>query len=95
MKTIVEKRVYKEAGKLPKYVQELAAQQIEVLKKASSLSNIPNVVPMEGTEEPFYRLKFSNYRFILYYDIENNILKVLSLTHRKDSYKKHNLPWRK
>ena len=47
MKTIVEKRVYKEAEKLPKCVQELAAKQI------------------------------------------------LSLTHRKDSYKKHNLPWRK
>jgi mRNA-degrading endonuclease RelE of RelBE toxin-antitoxin system len=95
MKTIVEKRVFKEAEKLPRCVQELAAQQIEVLKAATTLSNVPNVVPMEGTEEPYYRLKFSNYRFMLYYDIENKILKVLSLTHRKDSYKKHNLPWKK
>jgi len=95
MITKIEKRVYKDADKFPKNIQELAAQQIEVLKAAPTLNDIPNIRQMEGTNEPYYRLKFNDYRYILYYDIENETLKVLSLTHRKDTYKKQNLPWRR
>ena len=95
MITIIEKRVYKDADKFPKYIKELAAQQIEVLKKATTLNDIPNIRHLEGTNEPYYRLKFGDYRFILYYDIDINTLKVLSLTHRKNTYKKQNLPWRR
>ena len=92
---IIEKRVYKDADKFPKNVQELTAQQIEILKSATTLSDVPNVRPMEGTEEPYYRLKFSAYRLMMYYDLDTNTLQVLSLTHRKDTYKKQNLPWRR
>jgi len=41
-----------------------------------------------------YRLKFGNYRFLLYHDTETNTVEILSLKHRKDAYKKQNLPWR-
>ena len=89
----VEKRVYKDADKFPRYVLEQAAQQIEILKAAATLSNVPNVHHIEGTNEPYYRLKFGRYRFIMYYDAEVKTIKVLSLTHRKDTYKKQNLLW--
>jgi len=72
----------------------LAAQQIEVLKASATFSDVPNVRHMEGTTEPYYRLKFGEYRFLLYYDKETETIKVLSLKHRKDAYKKQNLPWR-
>jgi len=94
MITIVEKRVYKDADKLPKYIQEIAAQQIEVMKASATFSDIPNIRHMEGTSEPYFRLKFGEYRFILFYDQKIETIKVLSLKHRKDAYKKHNLPWR-
>jgi len=94
MITIIEKRVYKDAEKLPKNVLEQAAQQIEAIKASTVFSDIPNVRQMKGTEEPFYRLKFGDYRFMLYYDQNTETVKVLSLKHRKDAYKKQNLPWR-
>jgi mRNA-degrading endonuclease RelE of RelBE toxin-antitoxin system len=95
MKTKNHKRVFKDVSRLPEHIQEKAAQELENLKAAASLSELDNVIHMEGTDEPYYRLKFDKYRFLLYYDIENDIVKVLSLTHRKDTYKKHNLPWRR
>jgi len=92
MTIIIEKQVYKDADKLPKYIQEQAAQQIEMLKAATTLSNVLNIRPIEGTEKPFYRLKFGKYRFIIHYNHVSETIKVLSLTHRKDAYKKQNLP---
>ena len=94
MITIVEKRVFKDAENFPKYAQELAAQQIEVLKASATLNDVPNIRPMKGTAEPYYRLRFGEYRFMLYYDKETETIKVLSLKHRKDAYKKQHLPWR-
>ena len=90
----VKKRVWKDAEKLPQYIKDLAADEIENLKAANDLSNLTNVEPMEGTDEPFYRLKFNDYRFLMYYDKEKKILEVRKLKHRKDAYKKQNLPWR-
>jgi mRNA-degrading endonuclease RelE of RelBE toxin-antitoxin system len=95
MNVIVAKRVYKDAEKLPKYAKELAAEEIQNLEAAETLDELPNVIHMVGTDEPYYRLKFNTYRYMLYYDQENETVEVLSLTHRKDTYKKQNLPFRR
>ena len=95
MKYQVANSVYKDAAKLPKYIQNIAAEQIENLKNARSLSELENVIPLKGTKKPYYRLSFNDYRFILYFESETDTVEVLSLTHRKDTYKKHKLPWRK
>ena len=90
-----KKKLCKDIDKLPKYAKEDAAEQIKLLKKATTLSEVPEIRHMEGTDEPYYRLKFGNYRMMLYYYQENETVRILSITHRKDTYKKHNLPWRK
>ena len=98
MKNEVAKRVIKEFNNLPLYVQVKASQEkanIEKAKDFIDLTKLSDVSKMEGTDEPYYRLKFGNYRYLLYYDIETETLEVLSLTHRKDTYKKQNLPWRR
>ncbi|MCL2510689.1 MAG: type II toxin-antitoxin system RelE/ParE family toxin [Bacteroidales bacterium] len=95
MKIVTDKRVFKDVDKLPKYIQEKVADELENLKTAANLSELGNVEQMKGTDEPYYRMKFSDYRFVLYYDKDEDIVEILSLTHRKDTYKKQNLPWRK
>ena len=94
MKILTDKRVFKDVDKVPKYIQEKAADELENLKTAMSLSELGNVKQMSGTKEPYYRMKFSDYRFVLYYDKDSDTVEVLSLTHRKDTYKRQNLPWR-
>jgi len=90
-----KKRINKNIAVLPAYAKEEAAQLIEALQKAETLSEVPNIIHMEGTDEPYYRLKFGDYRMMMYYYKETETVKILSITHRKDAYKKHNLPWRK
>jgi len=94
MRVEVKKRVEKETEKLPIHVQLMAAEEIKKLKAASSLNELDNVEPMEGTDEPYYRLRFGRYRYLFYYDTATNTVNIRRLKHRKDSYKKHNLPWR-
>ena len=96
MKNTVAKRICKDVEKIPLHAKIAADEAMEKIENAVDfihLCEIADIVHMEGTNEPYYRLKFNTYRFMLYYDIENETLEVLSLTHRKDSYKKHNLPW--
>ena len=94
MRVEVKKRVEKETEKLPIHVQLMAAEEIKKLKAANSLNELDNVEPMEGTDEPYYRLRFGRYRYLFYYDSVTNTVSIRRLKHRKDSYKKHNLPWR-
>ena len=94
MNVEIKKRVSKDTEKLPINVQLLAAKEIEKLKTVNSMSELDNIEPMEGTDEPFYRLKFNKYRYLIYYDETTNTVSVRRLKHRKDAYKKHNLPWR-
>ena len=95
MNVDVKKRVWKDAEKLPQYIKDMAANEIENLKTANNLKELDNVEPMEGTNEPFYRLRFNDYRFLLYYNEETKFVEVRRLKHRKDAYKKQNLPWRR
>ena len=66
---------------------------METLKKAKCLSDLANVRPLKGTDETYYRMSFNDYRFVIYHNEETDTIEVVSLTHRKDTYKKHNLPW--
>ena len=93
MKIEVKKQVLKDTEKLPIHVQLMAAKEIEKLKAANNLSELDNIEPMEGTDEPFYRMRFNKYRYIFYYDDLNNTVSIRRLKHRKDAYKRHNLPW--
>ena len=95
MKVEVKKRVSKDTEKLPIQVQLMAAKEVEKLKAANHLNELDNIEPLEGTDEPFYRLKFNKYRYIIYYDDATNTVSIRRLKHRKDAYKKHNLPWRR
>ena len=94
MNTKTLDRVYKDADKVPEHIKLMAAEELEKLEKSANLSELGNVEKMKGTKEPYYRLKFSNYRFLLYHDTETDVVEILSLKHRKDSYKKQNLQWR-
>jgi len=91
----VASTVFKEVEKLPEYVRDMIDEQLDILEKAKILFDVPNVTKMQGTKEPYYRLRFGNYRMMMYYEVGINKLEVLSVKHRKDSYKKHNLPWYK
>jgi len=98
MKYIVEKRVYKETEKIPLFAKVLASKELKKIENATSfakLLEVTDITPMEGTDEPYYRLKFNNYRYMLYYEHNTEVLIILSLTHRKETYKKHKLPWRR
>jgi len=95
MKVEAKKKVEKEIEKAPKHVQIMVAEQIKKLKAADSPNELENVRQMKGTNEPYYRMKFNDYRLLLYHDIENDIVNIRALAHRKDAYKKQNLPWRK
>ena len=98
MEHIVAKRVTKEFEKIPLYAQKLAEKEYANIRKAKDfveLTKLTDIVHLEGTDEPYYRLKFNKYRYLLYLDVENETLKLLSLTHRKDTYKKKNMSLRK
>ena len=95
MKINVKKSVLKEVEKAPKSIKELVAENIKALMKAESISELNNIKSMEGTEKPYYRLKLRTHRLLVHYEKETNTVTIHALTHRKDTYKKENLPWRK
>ena len=94
MNIVADKQVFKDVEKLPKYIHEKVADELEKLKTATTFKELNNIRQMEGTDEPYYRLKFGKYRFLLYYDSTIDTVEIISITHRKDTYKRHNLPWR-
>ena len=93
MKKKVRGKVCKQYEKLPQKDKEAALEQMKNIDNAETLNGIPNMIPMQGTNEPYYRIKFGAYRYLLYHDRETDMVRVLSLLHRKDAYKKQNLPW--
>ena len=66
MNVEVKKRAWKDVENYPQFIKDLAADEIEKLKAANNLNELHNVEHMEGTDEPFYRLRFNNYRFLMY-----------------------------
>jgi len=92
MTVYVIKKLEKEAEKLPTYIQQMLKEEITKLKAAKKLGDMENVEKLKGIDEPYYRLKFNDYRLLLFYDSASNTVEVRKLKHRKDAYKKHNLP---
>ena len=90
----VTTRAVKDTETFPKNVQKLIVQQISKLMSANSLGDMSNVSRIKGTDEPYYRLKIKQYRLIMYYKKDTDTVCVKRVKHRKDTYKKHNLPWR-
>ena len=95
MNVEIKKSVYKDVAKIPNNIKVLAFESIEDLENAESISDINNVRTMEGTEVNYFRLKLRNYRMLIHYDKQMKTITVEAITHRKDAYKKENLPWRK
>ena len=93
MKVNVKKKVWKEVELLPKRIQQMVSAQIKNLKSAKSLNELENVIRLKGTNEPYYRLSFNDYRIIFYFDETTDTVDVRRLKHRQGVYKKHNLPW--
>jgi mRNA-degrading endonuclease RelE of RelBE toxin-antitoxin system len=93
VKISVKKTVWKDVERVPKHIQLMVSAQIKKLEFANSLSEMDNVRRLKGTNEPYYRLKFNDYRLLLYYDEVADTVNVRALNHRKDAYKKQNLPW--
>ena len=95
MKTDVKRKVLKDAEKIPSSIKELVIETITALENAENLFDLRNVSRMEETDEPYYRMKLRTYRLLIYYEQETKTVTVHALTHRKDAYKKENLPWRR
>ena len=95
MKTHVNRKVEKEVEKVPDNIKVLVAEFIKELIKVDNLNEVKNIIPIEGTKEPYYRKTVRTYRLLLHYDKDTKTVTVHALTHRKDTYKKENLPWRK
>jgi mRNA-degrading endonuclease RelE of RelBE toxin-antitoxin system len=94
MKVIVKKNIWKEVAKLPQHIRTMSVEQLDKLEAANNLSELDNVNHLQGTDEPYYRLKFNDYRFLFHYDEATQTVNVIRIKHRKDAYKKQNLPWK-
>ena len=92
MNVEVTKHAVKDTETFPKNVQDLIIQQISLLLSANRLGDLGNVEHLKGINEPFYRLKIKQYRLIMYYEESTNTVFIRRIKHRKDVYKKHNLP---
>jgi len=75
-------RAEKEFLKLPSAVRG------QIRKKVLSLEENPKPFGSKKLREtPYYRLRAGDYRIVYSVDDENNIVKVLSIAHRKDVYR--------
>lgn len=58
------------------------AEKIDLL--AAKGLKLSNIKALKGNYSGLYRLRVGNYRII--FDIEKNIITIISILHRKDSY---------
>ena len=77
----VDDRAIKDLSKIHKTYVSKIFQKIEELEK---FPEIPNIKKLTNFNPP-YRLRVGNYRVL--FDIEDNILTVYQVKHRKESYK--------
>ena len=61
-----------------------AAKIISKIEELEKFPHIPNIKKLTNFEPP-YRLRVGSYRIL--FDIENSIIKVYRVKHRKESYK--------
>jgi mRNA interferase RelE/StbE len=81
MEIIIKERALKELSKLDK------SQADKILKAIENLANYPNIQNIKKLKNhtPTYRLKVGNYRVL--FDIEEKIIIVGSVRHRKKAYR--------
>lgn len=80
MDVLIDNKAIKDLSKLPKKDKKNIFDKIENLE---NFPDIPNIKKLTNFEPP-YRLRVGNYRVL--FDIDNNILTVYRVKHRKDSY---------
>jgi mRNA-degrading endonuclease RelE of RelBE toxin-antitoxin system len=95
MNTEVNRKVLKEVEKVPESIKKLVFENISALEDAETLHELDNIMPIEGTDEPYYRMKIRAYRLLIFYEKKTRTATVQALTHRKDTYKKENTPWKR
>ncbi len=85
MQLVILNKFYKDLDKIDdKKLASKIIQIIEDIENAGTLSDIKNLKKMQGFTI-CYRIKIGEYRIGLY--IENNIVELARLAHRKDIYK--------
>lgn len=85
MHLVILNKFYKDLDKIDdKKLASKIIQIIEDIENAGTLSDIKNLKKMQGFTI-CYRIKIGEYRIGLY--IENNIVELARLAHRKDIYK--------
>ncbi len=80
MQVILDDKAIKDLSKLDKSLTQNILSKIEKLEFFPKGTNIKKL----KNHWPPYRLRVGNYRAL--FDIENNILTVYRIRHRKDSY---------
>ena len=78
----IQESAKKDLKKLPKHIA------LKILKEIEKLENYPNISNIKKLKNfyPPFRLRIGNYRVL--FDIEDDILIVVNIKHRKESYKK-------
>jgi len=77
----IDDKAIKDLSKIYKAEANKIFSKIEELEK---FPHVPNLKKLTNFEPP-YRLRVGNYRVL--FDIENNMLTVYRVRHRKESYK--------
>ncbi len=67
------------------FVKKYLVQLIQTCEHCHSISEIPNVKKLKGTEHS-YRIRYGRYRFGFEL-LENNTIRFVAVYHRKDFYK--------
>ena len=81
MTVLIDDKALKDLSKVHKIEVKKILSKIEELEK---FPQAPNLKKLTNFEPP-YRLRVGNYRVL--FDIEDNILTVYKVKHRKESYK--------
>ena len=87
MKVEIEKSFLKEVSKLNN--SQLKAKVKEIIlsiEETNSIATIKNIKKLKGFKY-YYRIKIGDYRLGFELKEENNLVRLISIAHRKDIYK--------
>ena len=78
----IQESAKKDLKKLPKQ------DALKILKEIEKLENFPHISNIKKLKNfyPPFRLRVGNYRIL--FDVEDDVLIVVNIKHRKESYKK-------
>jgi len=80
MKIEISKSAFKQLQKIDKKNQKIILEKIKLLE---DYPNTPNIKKLTNYYPP-YRFRVGNYRVL--FDVENEVIKILSIKHRKEAY---------